>query len=189
MPNRSHKKTYASWQAMRKRCNSTWHPAYHRYGGRGIAICERWNFFQNFLEDMGERPEGMSLDRINPNKGYEPGNCRWATWKEQNNNKRNNRVIEFRGERKTLTEWAAEVGLMAATINQRLKRGWPVDRALTEPAASKFSPPNGAPFVDLNCSGCGTTFRKRKKEFESSTRKGHRQCCSLACAAKIGNSK
>lgn len=79
--------TYHSWLAMRKRCLYAAHPAFHRYGGRGITICARWrDSFAHFLADMGERPEGLTLDRIDNDGNYEPGNCRWATPLEQRHN-------------------------------------------------------------------------------------------------------
>lgn len=81
--------TYKSWQAMIARCTLEKHPAYHRYGGAGIKVCDRWRSrFENFLLDMGERPEGLTIDRIDGRKDYEPGNCRWATYVEQNRNRR-----------------------------------------------------------------------------------------------------
>lgn len=81
--------TYHSWKAMKTRCYNLNTKDYHRYGARGISVCDNWkNSFLSFLSDMGERPEGTTLDRINPNKGYYPENCRWATMKEQQNNKR-----------------------------------------------------------------------------------------------------
>lgn len=81
--------TYKSWQSMIARCTLKKHPAYSRYGGAGIKVCDRWRSrFEDFLSDMGERPEGLTLDRIDGSKGYEPGNCRWATYVEQNRNRK-----------------------------------------------------------------------------------------------------
>lgn len=80
--------TYSTWHAMRQRCSNSSRPNYHLYGGRGISVCERWNSFESFLADMGEKPEGRQLDRINNDGIYEPGNCRWATPKENSNNRR-----------------------------------------------------------------------------------------------------
>jgi hypothetical protein len=79
---------HKSWHNMRERCNDENHVSYKYYGGRGITVCERWNKFENFFEDMGERPEGKTLDRIDSNGNYEPGNCKWSTKSEQQKNKR-----------------------------------------------------------------------------------------------------
>jgi hypothetical protein len=80
--------TWSSWNSMRDRCLSATNKDFHNYGGRGITICSRWESFENFLADMGEKPEGMSLDRIDVNGNYEPGNCRWADYSTQNRNQR-----------------------------------------------------------------------------------------------------
>lgn len=83
----AHRTTYQTWYDMIRRCTHPHRPAYENYGGRGITVCERWKTYENFVEDMGERPEGLTLDRIDNNKGYYKGNCRWATDSEQANNK------------------------------------------------------------------------------------------------------
>lgn len=83
--------TWCSWQGMRQRCSNPHLHAYQHYGGRGIKVCDRWHDFANFLADMGERPSGKTLDRIGPNGDYEPGNCRWATAKQQTRNRRSSK--------------------------------------------------------------------------------------------------
>lgn len=111
--------TYRSWLSMRRRCYDQDHPQHRYYGGAGIEVCDRWrNDFAAFLSDMGERPEGTTLDRVNRHGNYEPGNCRWATQKAQMNNTR--RSIEFEG--KTITQWAEELGVHYATVSYRLRK-------------------------------------------------------------------
>ena len=86
---KSYSRLYSIWRNMRSRCTNSNHDSYPDYGGRGIKVCERWRIFENFLKDMGEPPEMLTIDRIDVNGNYEPGNCKWATWSEQNLNKRN----------------------------------------------------------------------------------------------------
>lgn len=132
-------KLHSIWIGMKQRCCNPAHSAYASYGGRGITICERWlRSYESFRDDMGSPPKGMSLDRIDNSRGYEPGNCRWATHKEQMNNMRGNRLITFDGQTQTTSQWAGELGgVKAATISHRIWRGWPVERALTAPLGSR----------------------------------------------------
>lgn len=130
---RSKTPTYFVWKEMTQRCTNPNDEAYRHYGGRGITICARWKGFENFLADMGERPNGLTLDRFPNNNGnYEPGNCRWATAKQQANNTRNNRLITFDGRTRTLAEWSDLLGLSQRTLWQRLQH-WPIEKALTQP--------------------------------------------------------
>jgi hypothetical protein len=119
---------------MRTRCTNPNVPNYKDYGGRGIAVCERWRSFEAFLADMGPRPGlGYSIERINNDGDYEPGNCRWADRAQQSNNRRNNRLLTWNGETKTLAEWSRTTGLDYAALLARLNRGWSVERALSTP--------------------------------------------------------
>lgn len=126
--------TYKIWHSMVQRCTNPKNRVYYRYGGRGITVCDRWLKFENFLEDMGERPENLSLDRIENNIGYFKENCRWATMKEQNNNRRDNHLITLNGKTQTLTQWAEEKAINKGTIYSRiLSNRWDVERALSTP--------------------------------------------------------
>jgi hypothetical protein len=123
-------RTYSTWAGMVQRCTDSNQRAWKNYGGRGIRVCERWLKFENFLADMGEKPEGRTLERTENDGNYEPGNCVWATPGEQSRNRRANRMFELKGRQVTLTDASAELGLDRHTIPRRLKRAWPLDRAL-----------------------------------------------------------
>ena len=129
---------YYSWVAMKDRCLRPANPAYRHYGGRGIAVCERWLQFEGFFADMGARPAGTTLDRINNNGNYEPGNCRWATDLEQARNTRVNRLVEFHGRATPVSVVAEAVGMGVSTLRERLRRGWSVEDAIAKPVAPPF---------------------------------------------------
>lgn len=127
--------TYRSWEAMLQRCLNPHCVSYHRYGGRGISVCERWMKFSNFLEDMGECPSGLTLERINNKTGhYAKLNCVWATRKVQARNRSSNHMIAFRGQIKPLMEWSEVTGIHRKTIENRILLGWDIEKALTRPA-------------------------------------------------------
>lgn len=125
---------HKSWIQMRRRCLQPNDQAWDNYGGRGIRICERWNQFEYFLLDIGPRLSAQySIERVNVNGNYEPGNCFWATKKEQANNKRSNHIIEFNGLSMTMSQWGEKTGIGFYGIKNRLKLGWTIERTLTEP--------------------------------------------------------
>lgn len=116
-------KIYRVWATMIQRCTTPTDQKYYAYGARGIRVCERWMTFENFLADMGERPEGRSLDRIDNDGNYEPGNCRWATNIEQAGNTRQNRYVVVNGTRMCVTEAARVIGVKMPTLSYWIKRG------------------------------------------------------------------
>ena len=126
----AHTKEYNSWASMKARCLNKKNPNYKNYGGRGITVCNRWMKFENFYADMGKRPKGKSIDRINNDKGYYKENCRWATRKEQNNNTRGNHLLTYKNRTQTVTQWISEIGINHSTFYSRLRYGWLVERAL-----------------------------------------------------------
>lgn len=120
--------TWNSWSSMRKRCENPAEPKFPQYGGRGISVCERWQVFESFLADMGARPIGTTLDRWpDTNGNYEPGNCRWATPTEQQNNRTNNRRIDVNGDTMTIAQLSAATGMSPSAIARRLARGGEFD--------------------------------------------------------------
>lgn len=130
-----------SWYDMIVRCTYKGHSCYNNYGGRGITVCERWmgpKGFMNFVWDMGARPKDATLDRINPNDGYRPGNCRWATKEEQVKNRRNTHILEYKGRVKTISEWAKELKMPRYVIYTRIfTYNWTIERALSTPFKAK----------------------------------------------------
>lgn len=126
--------TYRSWRAMRERCYSKSNKRYAQYGARGIEVCPRWrDSFENFFADMGARPAGATLDRINNAGDYSPENCRWASSAQQANNTRRNRVIKIGGVAGTLTEWARHFGVPPRIASWRANNGWDEIEAVSTP--------------------------------------------------------
>lgn len=124
--------TYHSWAAMIQRCTDIHTKAFKNYGARGIRVCHRWTRFDNFLSDMGEKPHGYTIERIDNSKGYEPGNCKWATRFEQGRNKRNNRVFTVYGKSGCLVALSEQFGISWKVVQARIDRlGWDTERAFT----------------------------------------------------------
>lgn len=126
-------RTYHTWSGMKARCNNPLHIGYKHYGGKGITYDPRWEEFSNFLEDMGEKPDGTSLDRRESSKNYCKENCRWATPTEQARNTSRNVLLEYRGEIKSVSEWADTIGIDSKTLRRRLHLGWSVEDCLEKP--------------------------------------------------------
>lgn len=125
-------RTLSIWKKMRRRCTDPKEHNYARYGGRGIKVCDRWmESVENFVADMGLCPDGMTLDRIDSDGNYEPGNCRWATMLTQSRNRTNNVILEHGGRRMCMSEWAVETGIRIGTLWWRHKAGWDAARILT----------------------------------------------------------
>ena len=153
--------TYLTWNAMRRRCylgSIGEKPSY-----AGVLCCERWESFENFIADMGERPDGMTLDRINPSGNYCPENCRWATPVRQQRNKRNNRTLTYNGVTKSIHDWAEETGIGPMTLYKRITEyGWDVEKALSTPpfGNSIESNRNNGKQKDHQCPCCGKFMNK-----------------------------
>lgn len=119
---------YSTWNNMFHRCYNPKCKAYKNYGARGIEVCDKWLNFEEFVKDMGNKFLGGSLDRIDNNGPYSPGNCKWATRKEQNFNKRTNHYLSYNDETKTITQWAKHLGINLASFQKRLKLGLPPEK-------------------------------------------------------------
>jgi len=124
--------TYYSWVCMKYRCNNPHSPDYPRYGGRGIKVCSEWGLFTNFLRDMGARPEGKTLDRIDVNGHYNKDNCKWSTGEDQSNNRRKTKKYSYNGRLLSLTQIAKKYGIVGVgTVRKRvLKYKWDINDAL-----------------------------------------------------------
>lgn len=120
----SRERMYNTWAQIKQRCTNPNNPQYLYYGGRGIVMCQRWmDSFEDFYADMGDRPEGMTLDRIDNNKGYEPNNVRWATKQEQARNRRCVVEVTHNGKRMFLHEWADSIGVSYEILKKRWQLG------------------------------------------------------------------
>lgn len=129
---KSHTPTYAIHQAIKARCSDPKNKYWANYGGRGIKVCDRWlESFENFLEDMGEKPSGYSIERIDVNGNYEPENCKWIPFNQQARNTTKTIKLTYAGTTKPLVEWAEESGIKPGTLYWRIKKGWEIERALT----------------------------------------------------------
>lgn len=129
------------WRGMRARCNNPNDAAYTNYGGRGIRVCERWEDFGAFLADMGMRPPGFELDRIDNDGPYSPENCRWVPKRQNLRNKRTSHLVTWDGETLTVAAWAERLGIHERTLHNRLGRGWPIERAMTKPTQQRRKAP------------------------------------------------
>lgn len=124
-------RVYSIWSNMLSRCENPSVPKFKDYGARGITVCAAWHDFRRFYADMGDPPEGMTLERVDVDGNYEPGNCKWATLVEQANNKRSAIVVD--GERMSKREAGRRLGLSSSTVNQRLRYGWTIEQAVSTP--------------------------------------------------------
>jgi 5-methylcytosine-specific restriction endonuclease McrA len=161
--------TYKAWQCMIARCEDPKHTNYKYYGGRGIKVDPRWRLsFESFLEDMGERPTGLTLDRKDPCLDYGPSNCRWATDADQARNRRSTHWITFNGETLTLAEWCRRLGCKRSALQMRFSKGWSVTRALTEPFEAR-RPRDWTNPVPLEVRKAKSSFRQQYRHLYRST--------------------
>lgn len=131
-------RTFKSWESMKQRCFNPNSKDYANYGGRGVSVCAEWvHDFPKFLSDMGERPEGSSLDRIDSDGNYEPSNCRWADPKTQQRNTRVSKHLTVNGVTKPLVDWASDIGMRRDTLLQRMNAGWPPEKIVGQPSRKK----------------------------------------------------
>ena len=167
------------WGCMHERCERVKHPHYDAYGGRGINVCDEWKEYLPFAEwarNNGYTDE-LTIDRIDVNGNYEPTNCRWITMKEQHSNKRSNRIIEYRGQKYTLTQLAEKSGIKKTTLKERLNLGWSVEDAVNRsvrqrtrgyrPSGSKMNKPQESEEIrDRNMKLWDEIFKADKEQTE-----------------------
>jgi len=158
---------YLTWLGMKKRCYKETNKSFKRYGARGIKVCDRWlnkDGYKNFLEDMGRRPEGLSLDRTDNDKGYSPSNCRWATAKQQANNRSSNVLLEVDGKVLSISQWADTVGTTRQIIGARLRKNWDVRKAI-------FTPKRGSAALNVgSIHGKWCILNETKRDYKRSKR-------------------
>jgi len=175
MPFKNQHPLYSIWQGMRGRCLRPSHPSYKDYGGRGITICSRWDSFHAFVEDMGERPKGYSIDRIDNDKGYSPENCRWATRKQQQRNQRRAVYVKIDGRKYRAIELAEQAGVKADTIIDRANRGLSLVEVLS-----------AEPLRDLSGLALGGKANGQRQKSKTHCPNGHEYLPENLAASKEG---
>lgn len=182
-----YKKEYSAWVAMKTRCYNANCESFKHYGGRGIQVCDRWiNSFLNFLDDMGVAPsKSHSIDRVDVNGDYCPGNCRWATIYVQSNNKTVNKRLMLNGTTLTVSEWSSRINVNPDTISRRLKNGWSVEKTLTTPAGNYDKSLKEKRIPVLQISKDGEMIKEWPSMFTASKSLGiPPSCISLCCKGR-----
>ena len=173
--NSTRTRAYFAWRSMRGRCLNPKNPSWPNYGGRGISVCDRWSDYDLFVSDMGECPDGLTLERIDVDGNYEPNNCKWVTVREQLNNQRRNRLITCNGKTQTLSYWAEERGISQDALHKRLKR-MPVERALTSGKLKdvwEHGTRSGYDTHKCRCDQCRSSHNKRMRNMRAKRRGLH----------------
>lgn len=174
-------KTYFAWRSMRSRCYNRSNPSFRHYGARGITVCQQWlDNYDQFVADMGQAPEGRSLDRVNNALGYSPENCRWATMKEQLNNQRRNRRLTLGAVTKTASEWSEDLGLSPSTLGKRLAR-MSAEKALQAGRLREWRHGTRAGYEDhkCKCQLCRDANNKRHRERRSRMKSAHNEAVTI----------
>lgn len=175
----SNKRAYTIWSGMISRCAPTAKGKSRRfYYEKGIRVCKAWRNFKGFYKDMGDPPDGASIDRIDGNKGYFKENCRWATPKQQANNTSRNHIVEYEGRKMTIAEWADEIGVKPNTLLYRIRRGASLEDSMKKKMDRKNCARNRAKKRESICPECGSVFHPRK----SQTKEGRIPFCSHKCS-------